>query len=90
MKTAKVKSARMIGVVVETPRGHRNQFKFRPQGQDFSFWGVRPLLKCLFPMTLVLSLAPRPPMATPLDVLLLMDEPAFPGLPGKRSDDRGH
>jgi inorganic pyrophosphatase len=68
-----------LWVVIETPKGSRNKFKFDdelgcyrlnavlPEGMDFPFdFGFVPQT--------------RAQDGDPLDVLLLMDQPAFPGI----------
>jgi inorganic pyrophosphatase len=57
-----------LTVVVETPRGHRNKFKYDPTQRASTFpydFGFIPGTKAQD--------------GDPLDVLLLMDESAFPG-----------
>ncbi|HTU26956.1 MAG TPA: inorganic diphosphatase [Pirellulales bacterium] len=78
MKTAKVTSKRMIEVVVETPRGHRNKFKFDPKTKTFLLGSVLPA-GLSFPYDFGFVPKTKAADGDPLDVLLLMDEPAFPG-----------
>lgn len=67
-----------LQVIIETPKGSRNKYAFDPKQEIFSLTKVLPAGMC-FPYDfgfLPLTLAPD---GDPIDVLLLMDEPAFPG-----------
>ena len=69
----------MIQVIVETPKGSRNKFSFDARQRIFSLKKVLPA-GMVFPYDfgfLPLTLAPD---GDPIDVFLLMDEPAFPGI----------
>lgn len=68
----------ILQVIVETPKGSRNKFAFDPKQKIFALKKVLPA-GMAFPYDF--GFLPRT-MASdgdPIDVLLLMDEPAFPG-----------
>src|SRR4051812_19029265 len=67
-----------LTVVVETPRGSRNKFDFDPAVGLFELAGVLPA-GASFPFDFGFVPSTRAPDGDPLDVLVLMDEPAFPG-----------
>lgn len=68
----------LLQVVIETPKGSRNKYAFDPEQEIF-------LLKAALPAGMVFpydfGFVPRTVGGDgdPLDVLVLMDEPAFPG-----------
>jgi inorganic pyrophosphatase len=68
----------LLQVIIETPKGNRNKYAFDPKQEIF-------LLKAALPAGMVFpydfGFVPRTLAADgdPLDVLVLMDEPAFPG-----------
>src|ERR1700744_6123130 len=70
--------AELLQAVIETPRGSRNKYSFDPGQRTFR-------LKTLLPAGMVFpydfGFVPRTigGDGDPLDVLVLMDEPAFPG-----------
>ena len=65
-------------VVVETPKGCRNKFKFDEAAGLFRLGGVLPA-GAVFPFDFGYLPATQGDDGDPLDVLILMDEPAFPG-----------
>jgi inorganic pyrophosphatase len=67
-----------IHVVVETPRGSRNKYKYDPALGLFRLNRVL-FAGASFPYDFGYVPATRGGDEDPLDVLLLMDEPAFPG-----------
>lgn len=69
----------MLQVVVETPKGCRNKFAFDPEQRVFTLRKVLPA-GMAFPYDF--GFLPRTIAGDgdPIDVLLLMDEPAFPGV----------
>jgi inorganic pyrophosphatase len=69
---------RSLQVVIETPKGTRNKFDFDAKAQVFSLGAVLPVGSS-FPFDF--GFVPRTVAddGDPLDILLLMDEPAFPG-----------
>ncbi len=72
------KYGKMIEVIIETPRGRRNKFKFEPQRNRFCLGSVLPAGSA-FPYDFGFIPDTLGDDGDPLDVLLLMDEPAFPG-----------
>jgi len=67
----------LLRVVVETPKGSRNKFAYDPDERIFELKKVLPT-GMTFP-TSGLSHQPKRTNGDPIDVLVLMDEPAFPG-----------
>jgi len=69
----------VLQVVIETPKGSRNKFSFDPDQAIFALKKVLPA-GMAFPYDF--GFLPRTLAADgdPIDVLLLMDEPAFPGV----------
>ena len=69
----------LLQVIIETPKGSRNKFAFDPDQRVFSLKRVLPA-GMTFPYDF--GFLPRTLAADgdPLDVLLLMDEPAYPGV----------
>ncbi len=68
----------MIEVIIETPRGCRNKFKFDERTETFSLGSVLPAGSA-FPYDFGFVPGTKAADGDPLDVLLLMDESAFPG-----------
>jgi inorganic pyrophosphatase len=73
------KDGGILQVVIETPKGSRNKFAFDPKQKVF---GLRKVLPAgmVFPYDFGFLPQTLAPDGDPLDVLLLMDEPAFPGI----------
>ena len=67
-----------LNVVVDTPRGSRNKYKFDEQHGQWRLSKVLPQ-GMSFPYDFGFIPSTRGEDGDPLDVLLLMDEPAFPG-----------
>src|SRR5436305_4855829 len=67
-----------LNVVIETPKGYRNKFKFDEDAAVFRLSGVLPC-GAVFPFDFGYLPATVGEDGDPLDVLILMDEPAFPG-----------
>jgi inorganic pyrophosphatase len=65
-------------VIVETPKGSRNKFAFDSKQETFSLKKVLPA-GMAFPYDFGFLPQTIAPDGDPIDVLLLMDEPAFPG-----------
>lgn len=65
-------------VVIETPKGSRNKFAFEPAHGVFLLKGVLPEGSS-FPYDFGFVPGTRGEDGDPLDVLVLMDAPAFPG-----------
>jgi inorganic pyrophosphatase len=69
----------ILQVVIETPKGSRNKFSFDPEQKVFGLQRVLPA-GMAFPYDFGFLPQTLAPDGDPLDVLLLMDEPAFPGI----------
>jgi inorganic pyrophosphatase len=67
-----------IQVVIETPKGCRNKYKFDPKLRSFTLSRVLPD-GMLFPYDFGFVPSTMAEDGDPIDVLLLMDSPAFPG-----------
>jgi len=69
----------ILQVIIETPKGSRNKFAFDP---DQKIFAVKTVLPAGMSFPYDFGFLPRTiaPDGDPLDVLLLMDEPAFPGI----------
>ena len=68
----------IIQVIIETPADSRNKFAFDPQQGIFALKKVLPA-GMVFPYDFGFLPQTIAPDGDPIDVLLLMDEPAFPG-----------
>ena len=67
-----------LNAIVETPKGRRNKFKFDERRCLFVLGKVLPA-GAVFPFDFGFIPSTRGGDGDPLDVLVLMDEPAFPG-----------
>ena len=68
----------IIQVVIETPKGSRNKYAFDPKQRIFELKKVLPA-GMAFPYDFGFIPRTRAEDGDPVDVLVLMDEPAFPG-----------
>jgi inorganic pyrophosphatase len=68
----------MLRVVVETPKGSRNKFAFNPDDHIFELKKVLPA-GMAFPYDFGFVPSTKADDGDPVDVLVMMDEPAFPG-----------
>jgi inorganic pyrophosphatase len=68
----------VIQVVIETPKGSRNKFAFDPEQKAFRLKKVLPV-GMAFPYEFGFVPSTKAEDGDPVDVLVLMDEPAFPG-----------
>src|SRR5437588_699981 len=68
----------LVHVVIDTPRGSRNKFKYDEKLGLFRLSKVLPLGSC-FPYDFGFIPSTRAGDGDALDVLVLMDEPAFTG-----------
>jgi inorganic pyrophosphatase len=68
----------MLRVVIETPKGSRNKFAFEPKDRVFELKKVLPA-GMTFPYDFGFVPSTKADDGDPVDVLVLMDEPAFPG-----------
>lgn len=67
-----------LNVIVETPKGSRNKFDYDEEYRLFALGGVLPA-GAVFPYDFGFIPSTRGGDGDPLDVLVLMDEPAFTG-----------
>jgi inorganic pyrophosphatase len=68
----------IVSVVIETPKGCRNKYKFEPELRAFKLSSVLPE-GMVFPYDFGFIPDTHAEDGDPIDVLLLMDQPAFPG-----------
>jgi inorganic pyrophosphatase len=68
----------LFQVIIETPKGSRNKYAFDPEQKVFQLKTVLPS-GMAFPYDFGFLPSTRGDDGDPLDVLVLMDEPAFPG-----------
>ena len=73
------KKNNLLQVIIETPAGSRNKFAFDPNQGIFALKKVLPA-GMTFPYDFGFLPRTLAPDGDPIDVLLLMDEPAFPGI----------
>jgi inorganic pyrophosphatase len=69
----------LLQVIIETPAGSRNKFAFDPDQGIYSLKKVLPA-GMVFPYDFGFLPKTLATDGDPIDVLLLMDEPAFPGI----------
>ena len=69
----------ILQVIIETPKGSRNKFAFDPEQRVFTLRKILPA-GMSFPYDFGFLPKTIAPDGDPIDVLLLMDEPAFPGV----------
>jgi inorganic pyrophosphatase len=67
-----------LTVIIETPKGSRNKYAYDPQERIFALRKVLPA-GIAFPYDFGFVPSTLADDGDPLDVLVLMDEPAFPG-----------
>jgi inorganic pyrophosphatase len=67
-----------LQVIIETPKGSRNKYAFDPEQKIFKLKKVLPV-GMSFPYDFGFVPSTRADDGDPVDVLVLMDEPAFPG-----------
>ncbi|HEX5236764.1 MAG TPA: inorganic diphosphatase [Silvibacterium sp.] len=72
------KKSGLLQVIVETPAGSRNKFAYDPEQGIFALKKVLPA-GMAFPYDFGFLPRTIAPDGDPIDVLLLMDEPAYPG-----------
>lgn len=73
------KNQGLIQVIIETPKGSRNKFAYDEEQSIFTVKKVLPA-GMSFPYDFGFLPRTKAPDGDPIDVLLLMDEPAFPGI----------
>src|ERR1700732_4229531 len=69
----------IVRVVIETPKGSRNKYAFDPEQRVFELKKVLPA-GMTFPYDFGFIPRTKGGDGDPVDVLVLMDEPAFPGV----------
>jgi inorganic pyrophosphatase len=74
----KVKHSELIHVVIETPRGSRNKYKYDEEKKVFLLKKVLPL-GTVFPFDFGFISDTKGEDGDPLDIMVLMDIPVFPG-----------
>ena len=67
-----------LAVIIETPKASRNKFKYDKEHDLFELGGVLPA-GAVFPFDFGFVPSTLGEDGDPLDVLILMDQPAFPG-----------
>lgn len=72
------KDDELIQVIIETPKGSRNKYAFDPEQKVFQLTKVLPA-GMAFPYDFGFVPSTKAEDGDPTDVLVLMDEPAFPG-----------
>src|SRR3977135_997199 len=72
-------SDQTIHVVIEHPKGSRNKYAFDPEQKVFELKKVLPA-GMAFPYDFGFIPSTKAEDGDPVDVLVLMDEPAFPGV----------
>lgn len=75
LKTAALET---LNVIIETPKGSRNKYTYNQDSNSFSLKKVLPL-GMVFPFDFGFIPGTLGEDGDPLDILVLMDEPAFPG-----------
>jgi inorganic pyrophosphatase len=78
LKPTNSKDQQMLRVIVETPKGSRNKFAFNEDEHIFELKTVLPA-GMTFPYDFGFVPSTKAHDGDPVDVLVLMDEPAFPG-----------
>jgi inorganic pyrophosphatase len=73
------KKDELLQVIIETPQGSRNKFSFDSEQEIFALKKVLPA-GMVFPYDFGFLPKTIADDGDPIDVLLLMDEPAFPGV----------
>jgi inorganic pyrophosphatase len=73
------KKKEFLRVVIETPKGSRNKFKYDPELGSYRLNAVLPE-GMVFPYDFGFVPCTKAQDGDPVDVLLLMDIPAFPGI----------
>ena len=78
LKPRNAEDKQTLRVVIETPKGSRNKFAFDAEEHVFQLKKVLPA-GMTFPYDFGFVPSTRADDGDPVDVLVLMDEPAFPG-----------
>ncbi len=67
-----------VNAIIDTPRGSRNKFKYDHKSSIFKLGGALPL-GAVFPFDFGYIPSTKAADGDPLDILILMDDPAFVG-----------
>lgn len=78
LKSTDADDNKIIQVIIETPKGSRNKYAFDPKQKIFELKKVLPA-GMAFPYDFGFVPSTLADDGDPVDVLVLMDEPAFPG-----------
>jgi inorganic pyrophosphatase len=78
LKSIDPENSELVHVIVETPKGSRNKYAFDSELEIFQLKKVLPA-GMAFPYDFGFIPSTKGEDGDPLDVLVLMDEPAFPG-----------
>jgi inorganic pyrophosphatase len=78
LKPTDTADKQLLRVVIETPKGSRNKFAYDPDEHIFELKKVLPM-GMAFPYDFGFVPSTEADDGDPIDVLVLMDEPAFPG-----------
>ncbi|MGI8582876.1 MAG: inorganic diphosphatase [Chitinophagaceae bacterium] len=73
-----VADTKYINVIIETPKGSRNKYTFDPETELFKLTKILPE-GLNFPLHFGFIPGTKGEDGDPLDVLVLMDEPSYPG-----------
>ena len=68
----------MVNVIIETPRGSQNKFDFDPELRLFKLAKTLPM-GTVFPFDFGFVPGTKGEDGDPLDILVIMDQPAYPG-----------
>src|SRR5438270_7144724 len=68
----------MVNVIIETPRGSQNKFDYHPELKVFQLKKTLPM-GTVFPFDFGFVPGTIGQDGDPLDILVIMDQPAFPG-----------
>jgi inorganic pyrophosphatase len=68
----------LVNAIIDTPKGSRNKFKYDTRSRIFRLGGALPL-GSVFPFDFGYVPSTKGDDGDPVDILILMDEPAFPG-----------
>lgn len=75
---SKLDDAKLIEVIIETPRGCRNKYAYDPKKEKFRLKKILPM-GAVFPYDFGFIPKTKGEDGDPLDILVVMDEPAFTG-----------
>jgi len=78
LKSFSPEDKKTVQVIIETPKGSRNKYAFDPEQRVFRLKKVLPA-GMAFPYDFGFVPSTEADDGDPVDVLVLMDEPAFPG-----------